>query len=679
MKLRTKLLSILAVMLCVCFVTNSGYGSSEPEKGLSAGTQAGNEIKSMIDSSGEINERIAKPLTSSGTPMKTYGPQEQQQTFNAQLTAPSSNSFLEVLAQPASSGDLAEVRIKQDTDFDDSPDYAYNLSVRVSGVCANGIVSCDAGTWDNCSYYKWTADDGAKISLAPADSIADLSACYCINNNCGGNLVWNNLDIILKDLGGGVVSAIHTKDPQYTITNVSTDGPVIKYYGQKTGEKGTDFPYQTTLPGEDPDGVYLSGSTSPDQYYQGGMGTLPVDDEVNRQSGDANSYYSRLVDSFDTQPNVTYTTCVITHTPSVITHTQNHGGNGSDVWPVDHYIYIRIINDNGIIRYQWEPTSPDGVVGWNCGPTDWKDVGTTDIRSLAPASGLSQQIDVYFQAMSNQCSVGTGSINNLNANTRFLTCAAKGCQFPTVTFNYNTTVKTDEATFNTNDQCTPDSSCRLQEEKVCDDSGMNCVQTWRDFNPTGLSPFPMCKQITSDIETYTACLDGSTATLYDSSSAATIIGSGSDIWWHIERVYECEADNEYNLSDALARTKHITGSVQDNTTSMYYEDYTPATGEISGYNVDLIDMGSYENCEKACKVKKPLPDTQAGVGGTTSDYRTTTDSYVYEYKRCDNNVCPLEEGETIVKGCTCMNEFAEAASIMQVLSDASKDLICSEN
>ncbi|MBW2569234.1 MAG: hypothetical protein JRE47_07640 [Deltaproteobacteria bacterium] len=133
----------------------------------------------------------------------------------------------------------------------------------------------------------------------------------------------------------------------------------------------------------------------------------------------------------------------------------------------------------------------------------------------------------------------------------------------------------------------------------------------------------------------------------------------------------------FEFTKPIERSKHITGSVQDNTTSMHYEDYN--TGETPGYNVGLLDMGTYENCEKACKVRKPLTNTQAGVSGTTSDYHTTTASYVDEYRPCNNDICPVTAGETILKNCACLNDFAEATSTMQVLSNAGKDMICSEN
>ena len=203
-------------MYCI-LPMQTAYSETEAEKGRAVGQQAGSQVKNEISSTDQIKSRISNPLTTDDKFLQTFAPTyettEQTVEFNGQLTAPSSSAFVEIFAQPASSGDLAGVYIKQDTDFDNTVDYVYNLSVQVSGVCANGIISCDAGTWNNCSYYKWTADNETEVSLSAVDSIGDLAACYCLNNHCGGNLVWNNLSIVLKDLGGGVVGAIHTKNP----------------------------------------------------------------------------------------------------------------------------------------------------------------------------------------------------------------------------------------------------------------------------------------------------------------------------------------------------------------------------------------------------------------------------------------------------------------------------------
>ena len=156
--MKTRLVTYLIVLVC-CMLPVYAVHADEAEMGRTAGQEAGDNIRLQIDSADEINERLAQPLTSESTPMQTFGPEEEQQSFNAQLTAPSSDVFIELFAQPGVSGDLTGVSVKQDTDFDGNTDYAYNVPVIISGVCANGIISCDVGTWDNCTYYTWTAND----------------------------------------------------------------------------------------------------------------------------------------------------------------------------------------------------------------------------------------------------------------------------------------------------------------------------------------------------------------------------------------------------------------------------------------------------------------------------------------------------------------------------------------
>ncbi|MFH1672353.1 MAG: conjugal transfer protein TraN [Pseudomonadota bacterium] len=53
-------------------------------------------------------------------------------------------------------------------------------------------------------------------------------------------------------------------------------------------------------------------------------------------------------------------------------------------------------------------------------------------------------------------------------------------------------------------------------------------------------------------------------------------------------------------------------------------------------------------------------------------------SYVDLYRKCEKNVCPVEDGETIVENCACLNDFPEAASLMQTLDNAAEDLTCNE-
>ena len=230
-----------------------------------------------------------------------------------------------------------------------------------------------------------------------------------------------------------------------------------------------------------------------------------------------------------------------------------------------------------------------------------------------------------------------------------------------------------------NNQCNPAPSCMLKEENVCDENGENCVQTRRNFSPTGLSPMPYCKTIDAIGHTYTACMDGGSATVFKDGGNGQVLGSGENIWWHIERVYQCETDDEYDFDNLKQRTQHISDTTQDNTTSMYYEDYDPDTGTAEGHTIELPGRSNFDTCEKGCKVRRIVQDTQAGTHGTTADYRNSVSSYEDVYRTCNNGSCPVSDGETILVDCTCINEFSKAVSLMQVMDNASHDMICSEN
>lgn len=193
--------------------------------GKTAGQDAGQSALSRFGSKNAVNSNISLPMTNSSNLMQTVNGAT---SFPATLSAPSSAKFLEVFIQPSGTGDLQQVIVSQDLNTDGTIDNVHSVPSLVSGVCANGFISCNAGTWSNCKYYTWAADTAGRVTEAPA-SITDLGGCYCINSSCGSNLVWVNSAIVLKDLGGGIVNAVHTSNTSFTITNVNTDITTITY------------------------------------------------------------------------------------------------------------------------------------------------------------------------------------------------------------------------------------------------------------------------------------------------------------------------------------------------------------------------------------------------------------------------------------------------------------------
>ena len=76
----------------------------------------------------------------------------------------------------------------------------------------------------------------AEYPLASTTNDA-LGSCYCINNNCGSNIVMTQLPYILYSLGSGVVGAIQKVSVgKYAISDGVVNGMMIAYTGQSTGE-----------------------------------------------------------------------------------------------------------------------------------------------------------------------------------------------------------------------------------------------------------------------------------------------------------------------------------------------------------------------------------------------------------------------------------------------------------
>jgi hypothetical protein len=197
-----------------------------------------------------------------------------------------------------------------------------------------------------------------------------------------------------------------------------------------------------------------------------------------------------------------------------------------------------------------------------------------------------------------------------------------------------------------------DPSCRLREETV------DGVYTYRNFNPTGLTPLASCKNFSGEICMKESCED----------------------WWEKKRTYLCDTGERYDFTDTKQRMERVVGEVSEEGDTVYYRDlrkedggWVSEEGEIS-----LSSLPDYSPCQKACKTRLPREDTQAGQTGHRGEIAETTQSWDFYYKRCIDDACPLDPGEEIVKECQCTNDFAEATTVLEALNAAGKDIICSD-
>ncbi len=513
-------------------------------EGGSAGSTAGNSFMGQVNSADKVNARINQPMTSASTPMRTFGPTDQQQTFTSQLTAPSSDSFLDIFVQPGSTGDIQTMIIKQDTDFDGGFDYAYTVPIIVSGVCVNGFISCQQGTWNQCRYFYWKVDDALKVSVQEKTDINGLAGCFCINSSCGSNLVWSNMDYVLTTLGGGVVSFIQQEDPHVTITSVKSDITYIRYYGQKTSEIGEGY---------NSSGVYFSGMEHPEIYYGG---DFSGDDERVKQMGSSDSPYSIMTNSFSNRMNPKETkNCVI----------------------------------NRFVEFSKEGT-------------------------------------------------------------------------PSITLNETCTSLALDG-------------CTVNEEKICDYYNKNCVQSYKNGAGTGLVPVSNIVGLKSptSVDWYFDT-NGSSITYIrtdDAPAQTGVMEAGSSLWWNINRTYTCDSGITFNVDDGANKADAVMKSTSWQAGTLNYtEDGTQRNVELS-----LDDDNGV--CEKSCKVIRPAVNTQVGASGGTWEYQNDVSSTETVYKACVEGQCPLEDGEVIDIDCACLNDFGEAASVLQSMEEAGKDIICS--
>lgn len=111
------------------------------------------------------SDALRKNYVTPGLAGQAIATVDSSQTFAPNIACQKTATLLEAMAQPASSGDLAKVIISRDTDLDGTIDSISNLPVPVSGICANGIVSCDAATWNQCRFFRWEVDHENALKL----------------------------------------------------------------------------------------------------------------------------------------------------------------------------------------------------------------------------------------------------------------------------------------------------------------------------------------------------------------------------------------------------------------------------------------------------------------------------------------------------------------------------------
>lgn len=634
-------------------ITIPSFPAAEVSNSKESANSSADAANSVMGTSEKLNKNATQPLTA-GTSLTTL---DGTISGSGQLTNKASTSFLEVFIQPGGSGDLQNVYISQDLDFDGVYDTTLNISHPISGVCSDGYVTCNAGTWAGCEYRKWSVDTTGAIQN-PIVSISEVSGCYCINNSCGTGLAWSNLSSVLGHLGGGAAGAVTQANPnwQITQTDILAGDMKVVFFGQ-------DLSSNRILA----DGSVAGIASVPETGYYSRPGSTPAlniasattAETVNQQS-DPKSHYSTMSGLVsDIGNSTTSQTCSLKRTltftsPTILC---------SDPDPPGAILRTRINHEYYKVFDHDRSTKDDCRIGdkpqkypehyWV--PAD----GPVYVASVAPADSTDtgQHFYVYTSCHKRRLRDDKG---HYDVYKYYLYCSKD----------------LDIASEEIIDGCTgpaSDPECTLLDETV------DGVEVLRNGGGTGLIPMPSPQTFTGQLQYYVVTRD----------------------WWVKDRVYRCnQTSGPYDFTDVQKRVKKVNNSVASTpsqATAIPYEDTTQGfdqeTGALSGVWTNSTGMISLnapdptEDCTPMCKVKKPILATGITTVGPVSVQRTdnpggsplgANEQWEFVYKECSAGACPTEAGEIVTKDCGCLNDFAEATVVAETLNQAGKDVICSD-
>lgn len=651
--MKSSRIKVMMLMLVVQSICISKCFAQETNGNLDALQQ---QIRSWSSTPENIQEKLTRPLVSD-EPLETLNGKK----FSAQIGCENSQSFLEVFIKPGPSGDIQTGWVKEDADLDGQVDNAHPLPGNISGVCANGIIRCQPGTWDNCQHFLWRYNQ-MTLSLVRAKP-SDLGGCYCINNHCGNQLVMQNLNRVLGDLGGGISGSILSERPSLVINEVRTEGPIIRYYakgqGACDGKDATNTHHIKDLAGLYKNPHKLSkaafdAKTTHTLYTHLSQSSATQNNgysqhqcEIRREVGldEFNFSESLLKVSGNGKIGRCGASCVLLALGEPRNEALRGLRRGCKIYTFDLQLentakervkeakLTKALSDEAIqleINGKHEYSQPIPWEGQGL-PSD------CDISSVTRAPN--QDLTATFQQQ-----------NKVNLQLRVAVGRKeRGEGYVEIPVLFDNSCKlTPEAIHNQCRALEKNPECQLETESV------DGVVTFQSFASTGLTPLPQERRLTGQSCTKKITRD----------------------WFKKVRTYRCKSQAQYDFERGMQRLKTIKSTASE--TGYVDTPWDKKTGAFLKLNhqMSLAKAPGVEACSKVCKVKAPRKLSEITQSGVVSQ-KHRGPRWRFHYKSCGNNECPLDGDEQIMKPCGCINEFADAAAIMQTIRQAGQDIICS--
>lgn len=569
-------------------------------------------------------------------------------SFTPNIACQRTATMLELLAQPSGTGDIGALTISRDKDLDGSFDEALSVPRPISGICANGIIACDPGSWNNCHNYQWAVSGSNALKLSEVD-MSQLSACYCINNSCGSNLAWGNLSTVLKDLGGGVIGALTTADPRIGVSQVSVDGPVIRYTGAQTtacssSPAVTASSYASNASALNSDAYAASQTSSVFQTLAGSpagvgktkeMRDCAVTRNLTLTSVTAQDVIQRLSGGYATYTYSDSSVAFVMGSPS-----DNSLSGSCTLFDFHMSLHVSDATRLSDVRLtswfadDWGQIRIDGQLV-STGPGNWQGDGL-------PPYDCEQRKTFYAYPNLDLKPFLTNGDHDIWLR---VAVSLGGEGFAQITATVDTACRLTETLTDTCLGNESDSTCHLYTETV------DGVETFLNGVNTGLKPLSQSRVISSANCTQPVTRD----------------------FFERDRRYQCVASTS---TPDLSRASYI---IDHSTEALLADRTTAADGTVttSSQPFSLPDRDSVTACESICKTRAPRTNSDAAMDGVVGAKQNSPSSYDTFYHACTAaNTCPLGSGEELVTDCGCLDDFPEAAAMMQTVRLSGADLVC---
>ena len=571
-------------------------------------------------------------------------------SFTPNIACQRSATMLELLVQPGATGDITHLSIAQDKDLDGGFDSNLTVPVPVSGICANGVIACDPGSWNNCRSFQWDVAASGDLKLTQVE-LPTLSGCYCVNASCGANLVAGNLSSVLKDLGGGVVGALTTADPRIGVAQASIEGPVIRYTGAQT-TACTNTP-QVAAISYRANPTAISGDASSASQASSvftALAASPAGNGKAEQSRSCTIEREISVKAWDFE-DIVAASGAITSTSSCGTGCLRFEIRGAGSCGNNPPVYAVTFTPIDAARIRSARIDEMGADDWVQGRINGEVVGYAGKRPWTGDALPSGDCRISDDPWYNRNPIDF--TDRLKSGATIVGARVRGggggnWGYVTVEIQVDTDCEVSERLVDLCAGYAGDTACRLTQEDV------DGVETVRNGVNTGLKPLPQTRLFGTGQCTYQYSRDFFLRT----------------------RRYTCLIDTSGTTQPDLSRAAYI---IDHSTETLLADQTRGADGSLSQTTsaFALPDRPTVAACESVCKTRAPSASSGVAPAGTVAQQQNVPVGWDSFYHACtSDNVCPLGPGEEIVSNCGCLDDFPEAVVMMQTVRLAGSDLAC---